>query len=419
MRRIGVTKEREPQMDADARRSEHQSAFICVLPRFHCPKGLRGTAARLPAAGRAGRGGYCLSRLAAALALVAGLMGTAQADEVLLLDGSKFSNCKVLKENAREVQVDLDGNGAADKTVPSEEVADIQYADRSVDYLQAELFVKSGSYARAVEAFQAIAQKAARPSWLATYADYYRAVALERWAASEPAKAPTAVQALSEFITRHGDTRFIYQARLSLAEAYLVQGKLAEVRRLAEAVVGEKPNTRWAHDGRLLLARVKLNEKDAQGAARDFDAVLAAIKDKRSPIWARATVGKGLALLAQDKLDDAERLLMDLIETTQDSATRARAYNALGDGHFKRGEYAEARLKYLRVVLLYFQADAVEHAKALYQAAECFRRLGEQERADALFKELVRRYPGTPWAAKSPVKPEAVEEPSVSGGGRE
>jgi len=339
-----------------------------------------------------------------ASALVAGFIGTAQADEVLLVNGSRFSNCKVLRENAKEVQVDLNGDGAADKSVPSEEVADIQYAGRPVDYLQAQLFVKSGSYARAVEAFRVISARAPETSWLATYADYYRALALGRWAQSEPAKAPAAVQALSAFVSRHADSRFIYQARLNLAEAHMVAGKLTEVRRLAEAVVREKPKTRWAFGGRLLLAGVKLRQKDAVGAARDFEAVLAAVKDRRSPLRARATIGKGLALLAQDKLDQAERLLTDLIETTQDGATRARAYNALGDGHFKRGEYAEARLKYLRVVLLYFQADAVEHAKALYRAAECFRRLDEGKRADALFEELVRRYPGTPWAAKSPVK---------------
>ena len=66
------------------------------------------------------------------------------------------------------------------------------------------------------------------------------------------------------------------------------------------------------------------------------------------------------------------------------------------------------------MVLLYFNADPNEHAKALYQAARCFEKLGEQERANELFRELVRRYPGTKWATDSPIKPEPVGE---TGGG--
>jgi len=342
------------------------------------------------------------------LALVAAaLVGTALADEVVLTDKTKIPNCTVLSENAKEVQIDLNADGVADRVVPTEQVATVQYADRSLEYRQAVLFMKSGKYAQAVTAFQAISKAAGGSSWQATYADYHAAVGLQRWAQSDPTKAVEAVKALRAFVSRRADSRFIYPARLSLAEAYLVQGKLGEVRRLAEAVVGEKPKTPWGERARLLLARVKLGQNDAAGAAKAFDAVLATVTDTQSPAWAEATVGKGLALLALDKLDDAERLLGDLIETTKDSSVRARAYNALGDAHFKKGAFAEARLNYLRVVLLYFQADAVEHAKALYQAAECFRRLGEQKRAEALFAELVRRYPGTPWAAKSPVKPES------------
>jgi len=342
--------------------------------------------------------------------LVAVLAGTALADEVVLTDKTKIADCTVLSENAKEVGIDVNADGVADRVVPTEQVATVQYADRSLEYRQAVLFIESGKYAQAVTAFQAIAKGAPGVSWQATYADYHAAVALQRWAQSDPTKAVEAVKALSAFVSRRADSRFIYPAQLSLAEAYLVQGKFGEVRRLAEAVVGEKPKTPWGERARLLLAQVKLSQNEAAGAARDFDAVLATVTDKQSPAWAEATVGKGLALLAQDKVDDAERLLGDLIETTKDSSVRARAYNALGDAHFKKGAFAEARLDYLRVVLLYFQADAVEHAKALYQAAECFRRLGDQERAEALLAELVRRYPGTPWAAKLPVKPALPQE---------
>ena len=341
---------------------------------------------------------------AAACAFLLGVLyppAAVRADVVTLADGTRIANCKVLTEDAASVGIDLDNDGSPDRTVPSEQVAEVRHSDRPLEYRQAELFLKSGKYNLAVKAFEGVAKSAPVSSWLAVYADYYRALALERWARSEPGKARAAVEALADFVRRHGNSRFVHQARLSLANAYLLAGKLGEVRRLAQAVVKEKPDTPWALQGRLLLARVKLKEGRPEEALREFDAVISALTDRRSPLRAEALLGKGLTLFALGKADEAERLLSRLIEATEDSTIRARAYNALGDAYFKKGDYAEARLKYLRVVLLYFQADPAEHAKALHGAAECFRRLGEQERADELFRELLRRYPGTPWAARA------------------
>lgn len=345
------------------------------------------------------------------MALVFALAGPVLADQVTLRDGTQFPNCRVLSEDAQEVKLDLTRNNLPDKVIPAEDVETIQYSDRGIDYRQAELFFTGGNYDRAVSAFKTIADTAAPGAWQGVYASYYRAAALQRWADSDPSKAPEAVQALNDFVRAHPNSRFIYEARLSLAEALMVQRKLDEVRRLANEVVQSKPNTAWATRGRMLLARVKVQENDAKGALEDFDAVLAGLKDKDAALWAEATTGKGLALLALDRLPEAEKLLSDLIETTQQSALRARAYNALGEAYFKAGLFPEARLKFLRVVVLYFKADPVEHAKALYYAGECFQKLGDQTRANQLFRELVTEYPGSPWAAKSPLKPAPTAAP--------
>ena len=343
--------------------------------------------------------------LALGLALLAA--GVGLADQVTLNDGKQLSNCKVLSETAQEVQVSLSGGATADRTIPSEDIAAILYDDRSLEYKQAELFFKGGNYAKAVEAFKAIGAAAKAGEWAAIYSAYYRAVSLQKWAESDPSKGAEAVQALGDFVTVNKNSRFVYEARLGLAQAYLVQGKFDDARKLADDVVREKGNSAWALSARLLLARVKLRQNDAAGALADFDAALAGLKDKAAPAWAQAAIGKGQALLALGKLEDAEKLLGDLIETTQDSRLRAQAYNALGDGYFKKENFAEARLKYLRVVLLYGPADPAEHAKALYFAAECSRKLNDPKRANDLFKELVETYPGTPWAEKSPIKPAA------------
>lgn len=343
--------------------------------------------------------------------LAVAVAAPARADTVVLENGKRFSNCKVLSEDAQQVQIDTDANGSADQKIPSEQVADIQYAARSLEYRQAEVFFKSGDFAKAEAAFKAIMEKeVGSTSWTGAYAGYYRAVALQRWAETDSSKAAAAVEALKEFVGFYKNSRFTNPARLSLARVYMVQEKYDDVRKMVEQVISAKGGTSLAVEGRLLLARVKVKQGDPASAEKDFDAVLKSLKTKGSPAWAEAMVGKGLAQLAKGQLKQAETLLADLIETTNDSGIRARAYNALGDAYFKKGKFAEARLKYLRVVVLYFRADAVEHAKALFGSAQCFAKLGDQKRANDLYRELVRLYPGSPWAAKSPIKPD-VEEP--------
>jgi tetratricopeptide (TPR) repeat protein len=321
------------------------------------------------------------------------------ADQVTLVDGKQFSNCKMESENAKEVRFTVAGQG--ERVLPSEEVAAVLYDDRPLDYRQADLYLNGGSYARAAEMFKALHDGAQAGAWLRTYAAYYHALALARWAQSDPAKAPEAVQALTAFVKDHADSRFVYDAKLGLAELLLSEQQEQARKHLGE-VLAAKPKSGWARTARLLEAQVKLRQNDAAGALTDVEAVLATLTDKAAPAWAQAALAKGQALLALGRLPEAEKLLADLIETTQDARVRAQAYNALGDAYFRTENFGEARLRYLRVVLLYAKADPVEHAKALYYAAECSQRLNDPKRAADLFKELVEQYPGTPWAAKVP-----------------
>src|SRR5260370_31873944 len=111
--------------------------------------------------------------------------------------------------------------------------------------------------------------------------------------------------------------------------------------------------------------------------------------------------------VAQRKTAGAEKQLKDAISGTADAALRGTAYNVLGDYYREKGQTEEAFWAYLRVDAMY-NADATEHAKAIYYLSELFKgkkfvvRTGNPVRARNYSERLMdKRFADTEYQKKA------------------
>lgn len=94
----------------------------------------------------------------------------------------------------------------------------------------------------------------------------------------------------------------------------------------------------------------------------------------------RARVAEAECLVADNKLDDAVKLVRGVLKDTNDGEVKAAGHNTLGYCFYKTGQLKDARWEFLWVDVVYNQ-DRQQHAKALYHLWRIFSELGEAERA--------------------------------------
>jgi outer membrane protein assembly factor BamD (BamD/ComL family) len=132
----------------------------------------------------------------------------------------------------------------------------------------------------------------------------------------------------------------------------------------------------------------------------------------------KAQVFKAAGLMSDNpspaRVAEAEKLLASALPKVSSSDTLCKAigYNTLGDILKLQKKPPKETLvrSYMFVVVLY-DSDPIESAKALFHAQELFAQLGQRSRAEDLAKMLVERYPTSPWAKKLP--PGASTTPHV------
>jgi TolA-binding protein len=90
-------------------------------------------------------------------------------------------------------------------------------------------------------------------------------------------------------------------------------------------------------------------------------------------------------------------LKTELKEGTREDAARAQIIR--GDILMSQGDTQGAAMDYLKTVLLFKKQGDVQ-PEALYKAGEALAKM-KDPRAAEQFKEVVQKYPGSPWAGKA------------------
>ncbi len=99
-----------------------------------------------------------------------------------------------------------------------------------------------------------------------------------------------------------------------------------------------------------------------------------------------------LALFNQKNEEEAQKRFLE-IATEDKGIHAARSLFMLGEILFLKKDYAGAIKRFYQVI--YGFEDAQLQADALFEASRCFEALGQKEKADAHFRQLIEKYPAS------------------------
>jgi tetratricopeptide (TPR) repeat protein len=198
----------------------------------------------------------------------------------------------------------------------------------------------------------------------------------------------TALDSLKEFKDKHKDSWQISQCLQKLAELQVAQRKFADAEKtyteLSQAPVAEEVK----QGAELEAAKLSMKTEKYDVASARFQA-LAEKLGKKNAVANKAIVLQTECLAKSGKIDEANKLLRQLLKEAEDKDLKALAHNALGENLFEQKKYKEARWEFLWVDVVYNQ-DPEEHAKALYYLWKVFKELNEPEmRIQEVFDTLM------------------------------
>ena len=177
----------------------------------------------------------------------------------------------------------------------------------------------------------------------------------------------------------------------------LAMDKVEDGLALIRGYVADQHDPPMARAVQLDAARTLLDKALPDKALVEFQNYLETFSD--APGVTEAQQGKGTALFQLSRFAEAAAAFEKAAETTLDPAARARIRMSVGDAHFAAGQYKLAVEAYAQAAALWPESPLA--AQAAFQTAECMARLGDLDRANALFWDLVDRDADDPLAAEA------------------
>ncbi len=348
------------------------------------------------------------------LVLVAGATAygqTTRRDTVTLTNKQILGNVTVLTENYREIQVDTDGDGTADRTISQNDVLRVEYGDAPAAYRQAMASFRLGTqYEKALEEFKTAATSTGVRPWLKDYVGYYMAECLRLQAQSKPAVLDAAVKAHRDALAASPEGPFRDVLLYGLGRLLLVQDKTADAAKEFDTLSRSAVKTEYRQGGQLGLANIQAKEGRLPDAIKLYDVVVQKGEEQSADVYREAVVGKAKAMLALKQHAQGIAFLEEALKKTKSVPLLTEGYATLGDCYYDlaesqkdpkeaRSTYKEALYAFLHVEVLYSQ-DPDLLAKALFYEGKCFQSLKEDNRAQEKWAQLRSKFPGSPWLEK-------------------
>jgi hypothetical protein len=356
------------------------------------------------------------------LALPVLAQGKKTGTDTIHTSGQVIRRANVLSETLKEVTYKA---RKKDQSIPSSQVVSIEWGNAGESWQRALFAVERGDFAQAANLFQETATSSERAS-LKAHASFRAAEALFLAAASDPAKADLAANALDTWLAANADHRLSTQAQDVAGKAWLLAKNpdkaLAGFKKLeADATaksLGARATARAKFgQGQAMVAQKKFAEARTSylAAAATLQAAGAADDPSLRALEIAAKVGVGECHIAQKNLQEAQRFFSGLKrQGVNDPGLAAAAAAGLAQARFE----AAVAKKDVRAVLEAQSAfaevsatdvmDGDATAKSLYYLGRCLLELGKDRegqdfgtRADAFFKHVIARYSGSRWALRA------------------
>jgi predicted negative regulator of RcsB-dependent stress response len=290
----------------------------------------------------------------------------------------------VLSETWKGVELDKNGDGQADASYDIDQVLRVEYARRPQYLTEAQKL--SYPPRELIDKLTRAYNDDSTPMNVLQHAYYLIAKSWAELAKADPSQLPKAVDAYNKLFTKMPDTRYAVSGRIELGSLQLSFGKpdqaVATFRTLAEGGFGPAVTRR----GRLLMARAQLSGGSYEDAERSLTLVAEGLKMNETEMAQEVKLLKSRSLVGQKKFDEAWRGITEILAQNPSKKTLAMAYGVMGDYFAAKDDHRTALTAYLKVPLMYGEADAVEKAEAVRQAGEMLKKLGRAKDIELLTK---------------------------------
>lgn len=321
---------------------------------------------------------------------------------------------KVVRMSPQQVVVEK-GTGGLQQEIPVNEIITIYYDDDPALLKAARGHLAEGRLEDALAALEKINPAQLSLPQIRQDVEYYTAYCKAQLALGGSGDVAEAGRQMYAFVQNNPGSYHWLEANEIVGNLLVANGQYAQAtafyERVAQAPWPDYQMRAGVAKGNALLAEavaLQSNPATAQQAAekltqaqRTFDQVLSL--NVTGPLAASqrmaATLGKARILAAQQKFDEALKLVEPVIASGDPENTElmARAYNTLGAALRRGGKPKDAALAFLHVHLLYF-AIPDAHAEALYNLAQLWDELKMPERAVEARTLLTQRYANSRWA---------------------
>lgn len=350
---------------------------------------------------------------------VALLASISTADTIHLTSGAPIEEASIVTETYKEIQYKLEGKSGT-KTVAADRVLRVDYRRKPPLVDRADLAVAEEHYADALDDFDLYlsgfleGNKRERLAWAPAYAAR-RIVEINFTVGNFGAVAAAAERLIENF----PDSRHVPAAYLWKAEAQLLQedgdGAQKTIEAFSKLLDDEALSERWRLECDLALVLSDISLKG--GERRDKLGIIATSAGAEYPtVRNRAAVAKGESFIEGKKFDEAQTIFKKIVDDPKaDARTLAGAYTGLGDCQYQQAAallqqnkdaqlvLKSALLSYMRVVVVY-KNQTLYVPKAMFYAGRIFELTGSEEsreRAQAMYRAVLRQYRGSAWAQEA------------------
>lgn len=348
---------------------------------------------------------------------------TRRPDVVVVVEAGKQVKKPGTVESADYEKVVFTAQGGKKSEIPAADVVEIQWGDGPPPYEEGVRALAVGDAAGARRGFQdALQEKEVKTGfrdWVVEYSCAGLGAALLRLG-----EADKAVENFARARTANAKSMILDRILVGLADAELARGKGEAAAKAADDLIAAAKSARrssWELEAYLVKAKSKLAAGDFAGSASAYDdatrfAENAVAGERTDAGKARlrragleASVRKGWALVAKAEASksqadfDAARTWFDGLASKNagEPMVLASQSNASGIAKFSAGDAKGALRQFVATEVLHFGAPD-EVARALWWQAECWKKLGNEQRRQDRVKDLKQWYPGSEWARKAP-----------------
>ena len=309
---------------------------------------------------------------------------------------------EITSMNNKEVTV---SDRSTKTTIPVGRIKAIFYEDEPQELGRARADVAQGRYEDALRELGHIDKKKTLRKMVAADVEYLKAFSAARLALRGKGPIREAGSQMARFVEKHRDNYHWYEANRLVGDLLIANRQFAQAVHyfdtLAEAPWFDARLEAAVGKGRALLAEGKVDE--AMASFTDALDMKPGRSDLKNPSIDKqkmlAQIGLARCLSEKGQPDKAVVQLRQILDkiNPEDTQLAGQAYNALGSALRKAGKPYDALLAFLHVDVLYF-ASPQEHAEALANLAQLWQEVRKTDRAIQAQEILRSRYPNSQWA---------------------